>query len=1031
MKPLRWQGLLPSVSLGAIASALAYLVATNAAGRAADDSALVEGFEKRIRPLLVAKCISCHGPDKAKGGLRLDNSKDLLQGGNTGKVIVASKPEQSLLIQAVRHSGDIHMPPGEKLSSGAIADLEQWIQSGAKMPAETQSVRPGLTSDGSHLPPLSPADAKLRTYLQAWYKADSLLLSDGEPVWVWPDESGHGRDLTLTRGVRPDGTGTAPHFAKQSTLRKRPAVHFEVGNGLASGPSHPIPLQGDPAFTIYIVMRLQEHNESPPFDGVLGIGNPALSANPGKPLAAVVQIQRTGPAELQLAGGWLNDASLGTGSFRPHFGKSLILGISKTPGPWSATTTMSINGQRIEGSQLKGTQALAQIQHRTDVGVYLGKALGWCGNIKGDIGEIAVWNRTLSTEEMQGLNTHYAQKFGVLLAGTKEESPAIFSRKDRSHWAFTPLKTSAEHAIDGHIDRRLREHGLTPNPAASKRDYLRRVTFDLTGLPPTPEEVAAFLSDDRPQAYEQVVDRLLTAQGYGERQARWWLDLVRYAETTANDANAVMRYAYRYRDYVIKAFQNDLPYDQFIKEQIAGDLLNGGSAPLDRISATGLLMVGTKALAETDKEQSRLDIIDDQIDVIGRAFLGLTLACARCHDHKFDPIATTDYYALAGILRSTEVFRDEVRSASMWQEWPLEVPGQPAATVMAPKEGVPIDLRVHLRGNRFTLGRQVARRFPLILTAASAPAIDTDQSGRLELANFIASQANPLTARVQVNRVWQGMMGRGLVATSDNFGLRGETPSHRELLDTLASDFVREGWSVKKLIRKIALSAAYRRSSLPNDKALLHDPDNRLLWRHTPRRLQAEEIRDGMLSVSGQLERTPGGSQSGDFLFEKGEVIDKKRDYFRPNQVKADDPFYSQSKKRTIYLPVVRNAVPDCLALFDGPDPNGVTSVRNDTTVPSQALYLMNHPFPRAQATALAQKILAQKDLDTRGKLHRVYQQTLGRNATPSECERALGFLKVAQVDPPATGAALTAQESAWADFTQTLLCCNEFLYLP
>ena len=310
---------------------------------------------------------------------------------------------------------------------------------------------------------------------------------------------------------------------------------------------------------------------------------------------------------------------------------------------------------------------------------------------------------------------------------------ATFSPEEKSYWAYQPVRDTAPPAvkneawIESPIDRfvlaKLDELGLAPAPPADKLNLLRRVTFDLTGLPPTPEEVSAFLQDESPQTFEQVVDRLLASPHYGERWGRHWLDVVRYAETTANDANAVMRYAWRYRNYVIDAFNRDLPYDQFLIEQLAGDLLpatDSVETNTRRIIATGFLMVGPKALAETDKEQSRLDIVDDQIDVTGRAMLGLTVACARCHDHKFDAIRTTDYYAVAGVFRSTEPFQNEVRNATMWWEFPVpQGEGKEPIVVMAPKESLPRNLRVHLRGNRFTLGPTVPRGVIQIVGAVS------------------------------------------------------------------------------------------------------------------------------------------------------------------------------------------------------------------------------------------------------------------------------------------------------------------------
>jgi mono/diheme cytochrome c family protein len=629
--------------------------------------------------------------------------------------------------------------------------------------------------------------------------------------------------------------------------------------------------------------------------------------------------------------------------------------------------------------------------------------------------------------------------------GEVRKGPAsAFTAAEKAFWAFQPLRRieppsfpgegAIKSPLDAFVLSRLRAAGLKPNPPAEKRALIRRVTFDLIGLPPTPHEVDDFLTDDSPDAFARVVDRLLASPHYGERWGRHWLDIVRYAETTANDANAVMRYAWRYRDYVIRAFNRDLPYDQFLVEQLAGDLLPAAGDPLttaDRVIATGFLMVGPKALAETDKEQARLDVIDDQIDVIGRAFLGLTVACARCHDHKFDPIRTADYYALAGIFRSTEVFRDEVRNASMWQEWSLPTSaGGPPLIVMAPRETRPVNLRVHLRGNRHTLGSAVPRRFLTILAGEDHPPLSPSQSGRLELARWIASKDNPLTARVMVNRVWQHHFGTALVATSDNFGTRGERPSHPELLDWLAAEFVKGGWSVKALHRLILLSSTYQRSSLPDTTSLRLDAGNRLLGRMPLGRLDAESARDAMLAVSGQLDPSPGGKESGEFLFGRGEVIDKARDFFRPNQVKADDPIYTQSRRRSVYLPVVRNAVPDVLALFDSSDPNGVTAVRNDTTVPSQALFLLNHPFVRDQARHFAARLLAEPTTSDRDRLARGYRLALGRRPTASEVEDSTAFLSVYQTRARARGQKPEARLAAWQGVCQSLLIRNEFLYL-
>ncbi len=615
----------------------------------------------------------------------------------------------------------------------------------------------------------------------------------------------------------------------------------------------------------------------------------------------------------------------------------------------------------------------------------------------------------------------------------------------------------------------MRTDRLEAYPTADKRTLLRRVTFDLTGLPPTPEEVDAFLADDSPQAFEKVVNRLLDSPHYGERWARHWLDVVRYAESTANDANAVMRFAWRYRNYVIDAFNRDLPYDQFLIEQLAGDLLpptDSVETNTRRIIATGYLMIGPKALAETDKEQSRLDIVDDQIDVTGRAMLGLTIACARCHDHKFDAIRTTDYYALAGIFRSTEPFQNEVRNATMWWEFPVpQGEGKEPITVMAPKDSVPRNLRVHLRGNRFTLGATVPRGFLAILAsgAASAPrsSHSADQgpyeidpgadatrlanavtsSGRLELAKWIASPTNPMTARVMVNRIWQHHFGQGLVATSDNFGTRGERPSNPELLDWLAARFVASGWRIKELHRLMVLSAVYQQSGVEGtertkgtkeglaEKSLsslrsLSSFESRLIRR----RLSAEELRDAMLAVSGKLDRTPGSNESGEFLVSKAENIGAM---ILPNRVAADDPYYTTFAKRSIYLPIVRNMLPDVLALFDAADPNGVTTQRNETTVASQSLFLLNSPFVRDQSRAFAERLLSDNSQSDSQRIEQAHRLAFGRAATPDEQAQASDFLASYMNSPSIQNRLLaTNRLAAWQSYCQSLLCSNEFLYV-
>lgn len=1012
-------------------------------------------FEKHVRPLLIERCHKCHAGTMSKGGLRLDSRQSLLKGGETGPAIILDRPDDSLLIKAVRHQDGIAMPPDGKLSEMQIAALAKWVKAGAAWPGTNSLPSESIVSTDRPLP-LSPNESTLVKSLQLWLKADSLSLNNGDPVFVWPDESGHGRDVSVTKGIRTGGVGMPGRFAQQSTITGRPAVRFDITTGFASSPGIPVDIRGDAALTIMLVMNLQPHQANPPYDGVIGIGNPAHAGDPGKPLAALVQINRGEDDALHFAGGWNHDASLGSGSFKPHFGRTVLLTVVKRPGPMRSTTELFINGvkaERSNGEPLEGRDGIPDIQHRSDIGVYFGKALDWCGSIQGDLAEAIVYNSALNSSQRMSVEGYLADRYSLWLDPEHNKAePAVFTAEEKGFWAYQPVNDPVlpavhdESWIKSPVDRfilhELDERQLKPAAPVTKLALLRRVAFDLTGLPPTPDQTAAFLNDTSPDAYRNLVDKLLDSTHYGEHWARHWLDVVRFAESTANDANAVMRYAWRYRNYVIDAFNSDLPYDQFLIEQLAGDLLGPtDSVALNtrRVVATGFLMIGPKALAETDKEQSRLDIVDDQIDVTGRAMLGLTLACARCHDHKFDAIRTTDYYAMAGIFRSTEPFQDEARNASMWWEFPVpQGPGVEPVMVMAPKESLPRNLRVHLRGNRFTLGKTVPRGVPQVvevtsrdqITVESGRAVDPNQpgSGRLDLARWIASPANPLTARVMVNRIWQHHFGRGLVATSDNFGIRGERPSHPKLLDWLAKRFVETGWSVKAMHRLIVLSSTYQEGDAQSAADRQADPDRRWRSSFARRRLSAEELRDAILAVSGNLDRAPGSNESGELLVERAEDIKAK---IRPNRLATDDPVYNQFRKRTIYLPVVRNMLPDVLALFDAADPNGVTAVRNETTVASQSLFLLNSPFVREQARSFAQQLLADALLSDDQRAARAHMVALGRQPTSEELTDARDFIaaymaaRAAEARPE-----VDRRLSAWQSYCQSLLCSNEFLYV-
>jgi hypothetical protein len=630
---------------------------------------------------------------------------------------------------------------------------------------------------------------------------------------------------------------------------------------------------------------------------------------------------------------------------------------------------------------------------------------------------------------------------GIRPAGPGSDSAYDRSRKE--HWAWQPHRPAPPGTdIDRLVLAKLDEAHLQPVAPADRASLLRRVSFDLVGLPPAPEEIQAFVADASPKAFEKVVDRLLASRSFGERWGRHWLDVVRYAESTGSARNVAYPHAWRYRDYVIASFNADKPYDRFIREQIAGDLLPSAS-PDQRNEleiATGFLAVGTKDLNEKNNEQFLMDSIDDQIDVTSRAFLALTVSCARCHDHKFDPIPTTDYYALAGIFKSTvelagvknrgkgggkDYTADGLLIALGPRTAPAAAPSAPAeekkakkgkkakveepsaeAMAMGVREGVPIDAKICIHGDVEHLGATVTRGVPTLIRLPQPVTVDSKTSGRLELAGWLANPANPLTARVMANRIWSHLLGEGIVPTVDNFGSTGEPPSHPALLDLLASRFVEQGWSVKKLVREIVLSRTYQLGGEPRAENLAVDPSNRLLWRSSPRRLDAESIRDAILFVSGQLDLaplagSPVASLSGPLAGKGGRTFEAE-----------------ETRHRSVYLPIVRDAVPDFLHVFDFADPSSIIGHRDVTTVATQALLLMNNPFVTVQARRWAERLLAEKASDDAERIDAAYRRALGRAPSGEERDRVQAYLG-ARPDPP-----------AWGRFCQALFESAEFRYL-
>jgi len=655
----------------------------------------------------------------------------------------------------------------------------------------------------------------------------------------------------------------------------------------------------------------------------------------------------------------------------------------------------------------------------------------------------------------------------------------------RRHWAFQPVAevpTPREgHPIDAFLRARLKEKGLNFAAPAEPATFLRRITFDLTGLPPTPEEVVAFVADHAaaPEAaVRRLVDRLLASPHYGEKWGRHWLDVARYADSNGLDENIALGTAWRYRDYVVNAFNRDKPFDRFLTEQLAGDLLPARDLDErhEQATATAFLNLGAKVLAEPDKEKLAMDVIDEQLETTGRAFLGMTLGCVRCHDHKFDPVTQADYYALAAIFKSTQSFSSDTMGAlSLAHETPLgdfeafasvktaeqalaakkkevsaaqaeakKSPGKTAEakvmrlmdemeaiekslpdlpTVLGVRDGsVQTKLAIHIRGSHLNLGKEVPRGFIQVMQApnAPAPAFHKDRSGRLELARWLTDPAHPLTARVIVNRVWTWHFGRGLVATPDNFGLLGEAPSHPELLDWLARWLPNNGWSLKDLHRLILTSQAYRQGGLDRQPAVQAgeaDPENRLLHHFPTRRLEAEELRDSLLAVGGRLDLDMGGK-----------TVPLRNRQFVFNHTSKDATKYD-SQRRALYLPVIRNNLYDLFQQFDYPDPAVSTGQRNSTIVSPQALLLMNSPLAAEAAQGLAGRLSRIEGLEAR--VRRAVALAYGRTVRPDDLQNARDFLAAADaalastVENPAS-----REQQAWKLLCQAWMMTNEFLYL-
>ena len=654
------------------------------------------------------------------------------------------------------------------------------------------------------------------------------------------------------------------------------------------------------------------------------------------------------------------------------------------------------------------------------------------------------------------------------------------ARAKENHWAYKPLSSPeapatknrdwARSPIDSFILAGLEEKNLAPARDADPATLLRRASLDLTGLPPSKADVERFVRNPTPEAFARAIDTMLASPQFGERWGRHWLDVARYAESSGKESNIFYPHAWRYRDYVIESFNEGKPFDQFLTEQIAGDLLDASSDAerAEQLIATGYLAIGTKSHNARGRPQFQMDLADEQIDAVTQGMLGLTVSCARCHDHKFDPIPQKDYYAVAGIFLSTDTrygtfeaqgnnhpaglvelpanadvplgpimnlqqrsqiagakeraaqeamradeLREQARTARQRGEEPpnlqaqlvraraaegvnrnlesilerYDESGKPTEANLvamgAAERGRSVNARLLDRGELDKPGAVVPRGFVQLISDGDEPKI-TKGSGRLEFAQWVADEENPLTARVWANRVWLHLVGTPIVPTPDNFGMSGQQPTNPALLDHLASRLIASGWSTKTLIREIMLSRAYAMSSDFNEYAASVDPDNALMWRMPKKRLQAEAIRDSMLQAAGLLDlRPPPGSR---IAFAEGGLRGPQQERLM-SFISGNSDSY-----RSVYLPIVRDRVPESLEVFDFAETAFVTGQRDVTNVPTQALYLLNSAEMARISDAFAARVV-QGAADENGRITLAFELAYGRKPSSGELRACREFL--------------------------------------
>ncbi len=906
------------------------------------------------------------------------------------------------------------------------------------------------TPTASSKPTWAPNHAPLQEYLEAWYVSSTLSLRDRELVLSWNDQSGKNRNLIPTRSRLNEGFGHPPRFIERGKIQGHPAIRFGPLMGLGvktPTDSHAdlYKLKGNSGYTFIMVVYLDTLPQRQNVGTLFGFGDPAPGANFGKPTSGFIELH---PASSRLShsGGFGHNAALSHFSLRRITHRPLVLTLIKKPGAMTSSTEFFVNGQAQTQNPLKstlsGSQAIPDMRLRSDWSIFLGSALKELAHFRGDVSEVAFYSTALTQAQREAVEAGLLKKYKI--ESSKKEAQRT-------------------HPIDAFVLKKLKQARLSSAPPASKQVLIRRAYFDLLGLPPSPEKVKAFVQDKTPYAWERLIDELLDSPRYGERWGRHWLDVARYADTGGYETDIYYRNAWRFRDYVVKSFNDDKPFDLFVQEQIAGDELwpdnldLAGSYVIDpekiknfeALTATGFYALGPQIHeSNMDAKKLRLERLTDWVDTTGSAFLGLTLACARCHDHKTDPISQRDYYSLQAVFAQSReaeipiqhgmgiadykqhypaVIRvDEARKAYRLYERKtggrqrtpqetqqlqqlklsladalLSLPIRdaqgvaydglmepPKVSVLQPEiEALVPPIFILERGELHREGEKVNPALPQFLAAKTEAnkALPSAIKSRGELARWITRSDHPLTSRVMVNRIWQWHFGQGLVPTANDFGAMGIPPSHPLLLDWLAHEFIAHGWSIKTMHRLIMTSKTYQQSS--NFSSETHqnkDPDNRLLWRTNRRRLEGEALWDAIHSVAGTLNLRMGGRPVMPPLIAE-ELTDKA------NWVPSQDP--GDHTRRGIYIIVRRNFRFPLFEIFDAPVNAVSCAGREVSTVAPQALWLLNNHTSFQQSQNFATRLLREAGNDSEKQIQRAFNLALQRDPNPQELKESLDLL--------------------------------------